>query len=187
MYTHLNRVVRTAMGAAVILAAASVGAQDVSVDYDKAADFTHYKTFALKMGTGWGNPLSEKRVSDEIASSLEAKGWTRASEDKADALVVLHGATSTKKNLNTFYSGGYGGYGWGGWGGGMGSTTTTVSEYKVGTLVTDIFDAKSKGLLWRGIAQDEISDKPEKNVKKIGKVGDKLFKNFPPGSDPKKK
>jgi len=24
-------------------------------------------------------------------------------------------------------------------------------------------------------------------VKKIGKVGDKLFKNFPPGSDPKKK
>jgi hypothetical protein len=188
MYTQLNRVSRAAaLGAAALLAAASAAAQDVSIDYDKAADFANYKTFALKVGTAWGNPLSEKRVSDEISSALVAKGWAVAPEDKADALVVLHGATEMKKNLNTFYSGGYGGYRWGGWGGGMGSTTTTVSEYKVGTLVTDVFDAKSKSLLWRGIAQDEISDKPEKNVKKLAKVGDKLFKNFPPGSDPKKK
>ena len=185
MYRHLNRM--AALGAGVLLAAASAGAQDVSIDYDKAANFANYKTFTVKMGTSWGNPLSEKRVTDEIAASLKEKGWAAAPEDKADAIVVVHGATEMKKNLNTFYSGGYGGYGWGGWGGGMGSTTTTVSEYKVGTLVTDIFDAKSKSLLWRGIASDEISDKPEKNVKKIGKVGDKLFKNFPPGSDPKKK
>ena len=184
MYRHLNRM--AALGAGVLLAAASAGAQDVSIDYDKATNFADYKTFALKMGTSWGNPLSEKRVTDEIASSLVEKGWAQAPEGKADTIVVLHGATEQKKNLNTFYTGGYGGYGWGGWGGGMGTTTTTVSEYKVGTLVTDIFDAKSKKLLWRGIASDEISDKPEKNVKKIGKVGDKLFKKFPPGSEPKK-
>ena len=35
----------------------------------------------------------------------------------------------------------------------MGSATTTVSEYLVGTLVVDIFDAKTKALLFRGIAQ----------------------------------
>jgi hypothetical protein len=89
-----------------------------------------------------------------------------------------------KKDLNTFYSGGYGGYGWRGVGG-MGSATTTVNEYTVGTLVVDIFDAKSKQLLFRGTASDEISDKPEKNVKKLAKASDKMFKDFPPGSTKK--
>jgi hypothetical protein len=65
---------------------------------------------------------------------------------------------------------------------GMGSTTTTASEYVVGTLVADIFDAKSKNLVFRGTATDEISNKPEKNVKKLEKVTEKMFKDFPPGS-----
>ena len=69
----------------------------------------------------------------------------------------------------------------------MGSSTTTVREYAVGTLVVDIFDAKSKSLLFRGTASDELSDKPEKNQKKLAKASDKMFKNFPPGSEPKKK
>ena len=50
------------------------------------------------------------------------------------------------------------------------------------TLVVDIFDAKSKQLMFRGQASDEISDKPEKNVKKVQKAADKMFKDFPPGS-----
>ena len=84
--------------------------------------------------------------------------------------------------------GGYGGYGWRGWGGagGMGSATTTTSEYTVGTLVVDIFDAKSKALMFRGTATDELSDKAEKNAKKLAKASDKMFKEFPPGSGKKK-
>jgi hypothetical protein len=70
--------------------------------------------------------------------------------------------------------------------GGMGTATTTTSEYLVGTLVVDIFDAKTKGLMFRGAATDEISDKPEKNVKKVQKAADKMFKDFPPGSKGKK-
>ena len=166
------------LAATVLVMAGAAGAQDVAVDYDKAANFAAIKTFAVKLGTSWGNPLSEKRVTDEITSALKAKGWAEAPEAAADALVVLHGATSTKKNLNTFYSGGWGGYRWGG----MGTTTTSVSEYTVGTLVTDIFDAKTKQLMWRGTAQDELSEKPEKNQKKLAKASDKLFKDFPPGS-----
>jgi hypothetical protein len=95
---------------------------------------------------------------------------------------VLHGATQTKRSLNTFYSGGMGGYGYRGWGGMGGTATTTESEYTVGTLVVDIFDAKGKSLLWRGVAQDELSDKTDKNIKKLGKASEKLFKDFPPGS-----
>ena len=158
------------------------------MDFDKDADFGAIKTFAVKIGTSWNNPLSEKRVVTEIEQTLTEKGWAKAeadAADAADAIVVLHGASEKQKTLNTFYSGGYGGYRWRG-GGGMGTATTTTSEYLVGTLVVDIFDAKSKGLLFRGTAQDEISDKPEKNVKKLTKASDKMFKDFPPGSKEKK-
>jgi hypothetical protein len=170
-----------AAAVALSLAGASGFAQDVKVDFDKDANFAAIKTFSVKIGTSWNNPLSEKRVVAEIEETLTQKGWTKA--EPGDALVVLHGATEKEKSLNTFYSGGYGGYGWRGWGGmGMGTATTTTSEYLVGTLVVDIFNAQSKQLMFRGTAQDELSDKPEKNQKKLAKASDKMFKDFPPGS-----
>jgi hypothetical protein len=158
----------------------TVLAQDVKVDYDKDANFSGIKTFALKIGTSWDNPLSEKRVAGELEQALTEKGWTEADEAKADALVVVHGATQKKRDVNTFYSG------MGGWRyRGVGTASTTVSEYTVGTLVVDIFDAKSKGLIFRGTASDELSDKPEKNQKKVAKASDKMFKDFLPGSGKK--
>ena len=177
---------RFAIAAALSFFGATAFAQDVKVDFDKDANFGAIKTFSVKIGTSWNNPLSEKRVVAEIEQALTEKGWTKAEADKADAIVVLHGATEKEKTLNTFYSGGYGGYGWRGMGmGGMGTATTTTSEYLVGTLVVDIFDAKSKQLMYRGTAQDELSDKPDKNAKKLAKASDKLFKDFPPGSKKK--
>jgi hypothetical protein len=181
------KLVKTMVVAGFALAVAGgAWAQDVKVDYDKAANFGAIKTFSLKIGTSWGNQLSEKRVTDEFTQALTEKGWKVAPEGQADAQVILHGATETKRSLNTFYSG-MGGYGYRGWGamGGMGTATTTESQYTVGTLVADIFDKTGKSLLWRGIAQDELSDKPDKNVKKLGKATDKLFKDFPPGSSKK--
>ena len=165
---------------AMVVMAALIGsaayAQDVKVDFDKAFDFSTVKTFTVKIGTSWNNPLSEARFVKEFEQTLTEKGWKK-DDANPDAVVVLHGATQMKKSLNTFYSG-MGGYRWRG----MGTATTTVNEYTVGTLVVDIFEAKSKALIWRGVAQDELSDKTEKNIKKLAKASDKLFKDFPPGS-----
>ena len=177
-----------ALAAALALACAPAFAQDVKTDYDKSANFAVIKTFDVKLGTSWNNEISEKRVLEEFVEALSAKGWTKV-DANPDALVVLHGATEKQKSLNTFYSGGgmYGGYGYRGWGGmGMGTATTTTSEYLVGTLVVDIFDAKSKALMFRGTASDELSDKPDKNKKKLDKAANKMFKDFPPGSKDKK-
>jgi hypothetical protein len=179
---------RFVFAAALVFAGTAAFAQDVKTDFDKDANFGGIKTFAVKIGTSWNNPISEKRITDEITETLAEKGWKPVTESP-DALVLLHGATEKQKNLNTFYSGmgGYGGYGYRGWGGmGMGTATTTVSKYMVGTLVVDIFDAKSKALMFRGTASDEISDKPEKNIKKVEKASKKMFKDFPPGSKEKK-
>src|SRR5262249_40612189 len=137
--------------AVVVFAGLMVMGQDVKTDYDRNFNFSQLHTFAAKIGTSWGNQLSEQRVIEAVTKALVQKGWTQADEANADALVLVHGASQTKKSLNTFYSGGYAGYGWGGWGaGGMGTSTTTESEYQVGTLVVDIFSAKDKKLVFRG-------------------------------------
>ena len=51
--------------------------------------------------------------------------------------------------------------------------------------MVDIFDAKSKALLFRGTAEDEISDKAEKNIKKVekAKIGLIQFQVTPPKTD----
>ena len=170
----------TVLAGVALAVAGGAWAQDVKVDYDKSANFGAIKTFSIKLGTAWGNEISQKRVLDEFTQALTEKGWQLAPAGSADADVVVHGASQVKKDLNTFYSG-TGGYRYRGFGG-TGTATTTVDEYTVGTLVVDIFDAKSKSLLFRGIAQDELSDKTDKNIKKLAKASDKMFKDFPPGS-----
>jgi len=173
---------RAAITATILMLPALAMAQDVKIDFDKAFDFSTVKTYSISIGTKWGNDLSERRVLAEIDEAIAAKGWKKVA-DGANVLVVLHGATQTKRNASTFYSG-MGGYGYRGFGGGMGTASTVVNEYAVGTLVVDMFEAKGKTLVFRGIAEDEISDNPEKNAKKVEKASAKMFKNFPPA--PKK-
>ena len=166
--------------ASILMLPALAAGQDVKIDYDKAFNFAPVKTYSIAIATPWGNNLSERRVLEEIDQEIASKGWKKVPDGQSDIIVLLHGATKTKQNVNTFYSGGYGGYGYRGWGGGMGSAQTTVSEYRVGTLVVDMFDAKSKNLVFRGTAEDEISDNPDRNKSRLEKASTKLFKNFPP-------
>src|SRR5215472_14144158 len=111
--------------AAVLLTAVFAAAQDVKTDYDRSFNFAQLHSFAVKIGTSWGNPLSEDRAKSAVAAQLTSKGWTQTDEAQADALVVIHGASKTEQSLDTFYSGG-GWYGYG-WGGGPGMATTTVT------------------------------------------------------------
>jgi hypothetical protein len=156
-------------------------AQDVNVDYDKAFNFSPVKSYSIKVGTTWGNDLSQRRVLTEFDEAIAAEGWKKVADGQEDIQVILHGATQTKQSASTFYSG-MGGYGYRGFGGGTGTASTVVSEYRVGTLVVDMFDAKSKNLVFRGTAEDEISDNPEKNAKKLEKASTKMFKDFPPSA-----
>lgn len=162
----------------VILLGLFVGARNIETDYDHNCDFSQFHTFAAKIGASWGSPLSEDGIKNAVANALTKRGLTQSDEASADALVVVHGATQTKKSLDTFYSGGFEGYGWRRFG--PCTATTTGTEYTVGTLVVDVFVAKEKKLVFRGLGQDEVSDKVEKNEKKIEKGTEKMFKDFPP-------
>ena len=45
-----------------------------------------------------------------------------------------------------------------------------------------MFDTRTKQLIWRGSAEDMLSNKAEKNEKNLDKGVAKMFKDFPPGS-----
>ena len=162
------------------LMSATAYAQKVSIDYDKAANFSSYKTYSWSEGTPAKNPLGHQRIIAGIEAQLAAKGWQKVESD-SHVVVIYSAATTTETQINTFNSGGpWGGYrwGWGGYGGGM--STTTVQNIPVGQLVVDMADVKNKAFIWRGTATDTLSDKPEKNQKKLDKALAKMFKNFPP-------
>jgi uncharacterized protein DUF4136 len=50
----------------------------------------------------------------------------------------------------------------------------------VGTLVVDLFDTGAKKLIWRGSASDTLSDKSDKNIKKLNSDVQRMFDHFPP-------
>ena len=51
---------------------------------------------------------------------------------------------------------------------------------KVGTLVVEMADTKSKQLVWRGSVSDTISSKANRNISTLDKAVTKLFKEYPP-------
>jgi hypothetical protein len=162
-----------------LLGAAALFGQQVKTDYDRAADFSQYKTYSWqKVQTQ--DPLWVDRIEQTVNADLTAKGWTQVPSGGNVAIVAIE-MTRNQQTLDTFYNG-FGG-GWR-WGGGFGDSTTTVENYKVGTLVVDMFDAKTKALIWRGSSSDTLSSKSDSNIKNLDKGVKKMFDHFSP--EPKK-
>ena len=89
-----------------------------------------------------------------------------------DVIVATHVTSSEGKELVV---NGFGPGPW--WGGG----TAQVETYIEGTLIVDLYDAKTKKMVWRGVATATVSSKPEKNAEKIDKSLAKMFARYPPG------
>jgi hypothetical protein len=159
-------------------------AQQVKTDYDRTANFTQYKTYSWEQ-VKTKDPLDVDRIKSAVNAALTAKGWTQT-ESGGDVSIVAMEITRDQQTLNTFYDGFGGGWGWRRFGGGgFGEATTTTDTYKVGTVVIDLFDTKTKQLVWRGSSSDTLSNNSDKNIKNLDKGVQKMFKNFPPGSSKK--
>lgn len=172
---------RVLFSLAVAILGATASLAEVRTDYDRAAEFSHYKTYS------WGkvhteNPLWGDRIKAAVASALASKGWTEV-ESGGDVSVMAMEMTEAHRNLQTYYDSFGGGWGWRHWGGGFGDgfgeSTTTEETYQVGTLVIDLFDTNARKLVWRGSASDTLSDKSDKNIQRLDKDVEKMFEHFP--------
>ena len=175
----MTRIARLSLGMALIMVIGTAAfAQNVKTDYAKGTDFAQYKTFMWIKEPQTTNPLTKQRVIDDVNAALTARGLQLVTSN-ADLCLAAHAATTQNQTLNTFYDG-FGG-GWR-WGGRFGSATTTVDTYTVGTLVVDIFDAKTKDAIWRGTSSKTLSGNPEKNAASLNQAVAKMFKDFPPSA-----
>lgn len=160
------------------LVAGTAVAQEVHVDYDRWARMTTYRTFAWldtpETSVVIQSPLMDEHIKNAIIEQM-ASGRLDLVESDPDLYVTYHLSLGDKLRVNTMSLG----YGYPGswywdpyWGGAY--TTTSVSTYTEGTLVIDVWDARTKLLIWRGSATAEVASTSEKNTKKIDKAVKKI-------------
>ena len=148
-------------------------AQKVTVEFDQNADFSKYKTFAIRDGLlnsknpALNSELVKKRIDDDIVRYLTAKGLTLVT-GKSD-LNLRYRLGSARRVEREAYPAG-----WRGWG-----TRVVRVPYTEGTLVIDLRDPSTRSLVWRAIASEEKSDA----TKIEGKLDDmvkKSIEKYPP-------
>ncbi len=174
-------------------------ADNVRTDYDHAVNFAQYQTYS------WGkvqtsDPFYVDRIKQAVNKELQAKGWQLVASGGSVVVFAkdnVHNQQESQTSYDTLGEpwgpGWGGGWGWGGWGwgggfpnpggfgpGGFGTATTTTTNQPVGNLVIDLFDGKSKKLLWRGLATGNLSTNASRNTKTMDGDINKMFKSFPP-------
>jgi Domain of unknown function (DUF4136) len=149
-------------------------AQKVTVEFDSAADFSHYKTFAIRAGRlnsrnpSLNSELVKKRIDAAIANNLTAKGLTPVSEGRSD-LNVRYTFGSARRVEREAYPAGWRGLG----------TRIVRVPYAEGTLVIDLRDPSTRSLVWRAIATQEKSD-PNQIAGKLDDMVRKSIDKYPP-------
>jgi hypothetical protein len=146
--------------------------QQVSVNYNHSQDFTQYKTYAWGSNNGnqIQNSILAQQAQSDINQALQGKGLQMVQESQNPNLLVT--ANGGLKQQTSYTA-----YGMRGFGGGMGSITP--EQNVIGTMIVDLYDAKTKSLVWRGIAQDTLSNNGSKNSKLVTKAVQKMFKQYP--------
>ena len=156
-----------------VLSAALAWAQKITVEFDQAADFSKYKTFAIRDGQlnsrnpALNSELVKKRIEADIARDLTARGLEMTT-GRSDLNVRYHFGSVRKAEIERYPAG------WRGFG-----TRVVRVPYTEGTLVIDLRDPSTRSLVWRGIASEEKSD----GTKIEGKLDDmvrKAIEKYPP-------
>lgn len=144
----------------------------VSVDYDREADFSMYKTYAFyKPGIDAVeiSDLDKRRILRAIDNELSEKGMLKT--DNPDILINIF--TEEQENINIYQDN----FGWG-WGWGM--PMTQVSSNVEGTLFIDFIDLRKNRLVWQGIGTGILSLEMDKKEARINEIVRKILKNYPP-------
>lgn len=164
--------------------AARVG---VTNDFDHAVNFRAFKTWAWypqQPKDAEGGPAKgyesflDKRMRASVAAELAAKGLTEVAVNAAPDIYVAYSArVEDKQQVSPYYNGlGYPyGYGYGYYGRGY----SPVTQYKAGTVVIDIVDARRKELAWRGTGQAQVNQNTIDEVE-THRIVNGILSTYPP-------
>jgi hypothetical protein len=146
--------------------------QTVSVNYNHSQSFSQYHTYA------WGsnnanqiqNSILAQVAQQDIDAAMQGKGLQKVQESqKPDLILTANGGMRQQTS--------YSAWGMRGIGGGMGGITP--QQNVEGTLIVDLYNAKTQSLVWRGIAENTLSNNGNKNQQMVQKAIQKMFKQYP--------
>ena len=162
--------------------AARVG---VTNDFDHSVNFRAYKTWAwypqqprdVEGGPAKGyESFLDKRMRASVASEMASKGLTEV-DTAPDIYVAYSARVEDKQQVSPYYNGlGYPyGYGYGYYG----RSYSPVTQYKAGTVVIDIIDARRKELAWRGTGQAQV-DQNTIDEAETHRIVNGILSTYPP-------
>ena len=171
--------------AALLAACASNRGPDTRIDYDKAVDFSVYRTFGFPKETGTDrggySTLVTSYFKNAVTTAMEARGYKYAAENP-DLLVNFFMNTRERTELRPSMDAGMGYYGYryglySPWPHYDDDRTVT---YKIGTINVDIVDAEKKQLVWEGVSEGRVSDEMMANPKvTVNAVVTELMRQYP--------
>jgi hypothetical protein len=175
--------------AVVLSVMAGCSSVRVVADYDTAADFNTFKTFAFyKTGIDKAeiSDLDKKRILRAIETELLNRGFQKS--ENPDILVSIF--TKERERVDVYNNLGWGaGWGWGwGWGwspwmwGGAWNSPYVASRTE-GSLYIDLIDAKTKELVWQGKGTGTLlqTENIEKREERIREFVNQILAKYPPG------
>jgi hypothetical protein len=158
-------------------------AQKVFIDYDSATAFSQYRTYQFKEtreDMRDTRPDVHRNIVVKLKTYIQEGGMEEV-QSNPDVYVAYYTADYRDLRLvlndleytygPDFSLGDY-------WEGGVGTRTPSTFEFREGTLIIDVWDAKEKKLVFRGIATAALSKKHEKNVEKVDKALEKILKQW---------
>jgi hypothetical protein len=154
-----------------VTSAVAVG-QQVSVNYNHNQSFSQFHTYAWASNNAnqIQNSILAQVAQQDIDTAMQGKGFTKVQESqKPDLILSANGGMRQQTS--------YTAWGMRGIGGGMGGITP--QQNVEGTLIVDLYNASTQSLVWRGIAQDTLSNNGNKNQQMVGNAVNKMFKQWP--------
>ena len=151
----------------------------VNYDYDKAVDFSKYKTYNYyaDMKTGLSE-LDTKRLLDVLDVKMTAKGFALA--DNPDFFIDIKTREYQESQRSTV------GVGVGGGGGNVGggiSIGLPIGQANVNREITfDFVDENKKQLFWHAISESNFNPNttPEKREERLKAIVEKVLTQYPP-------
>jgi hypothetical protein len=156
----------------VLIASAMAVGQQVSVNYNHSQSFSAFHTYAWASNNAnqIQNSILAQVAQQDIDTAMQSKGFSKVEEaQKPDLLLTASGGMRQQTS--------YSAWGMRGIGGGMGGITP--QQNVIGTLIVDLYNASSQSLVWRGIAQNTLSNNGNKNQQMVGSAVTKMFKQWP--------
>ena len=174
----------------------------ITTDHDPEFAFGSVQDYTLLVQQESSiDSLTQGHITRAIQHTLDTKGYLKTSKEEADFYILFQVDVQDKQEVQTTYEA------WGiqpypyyhpsgklirppmtpthhyidPYNVNMMVGTTQTYEYQEGKLIVDAYDPKSKKVIWRGIAKDELRNfkTAQEKIEYINKVITKLFETFP--------